>query len=122
MPMLMMPYSSFSYSNTRGVTELHLVRNSCLLSVGAPDSPVHHRTCTVHDFFPCLAKPTVEPSVPMAHWTLSDAYQTVQCCLVTLGSGHASPIDCAQIALPTVGVDVVGSPDSPVHTRQSGDF
>ena len=44
---------------------------------------------------------------------------TVQCGLVTIGSGHASPVDCALIALPTVGVDVVGSPDSPVNFSHS---
>jgi hypothetical protein len=32
---------------------------SCLLSPGAPDSPVHHRTLSSADFFPSLAKPTV---------------------------------------------------------------
>jgi hypothetical protein len=29
--------------------------NSCLLSTGAPDSPVHHRTLSGVDFFPVLA-------------------------------------------------------------------
>jgi hypothetical protein len=33
--------------------------NSCLLSSGAPDSPVHHRTLSGADFLPYLAKPTV---------------------------------------------------------------
>jgi hypothetical protein len=33
--------------------------NSCLLSPGAPDSPVHHRTLSGADFLPYLAKPTV---------------------------------------------------------------
>jgi hypothetical protein len=36
--------------------------NSCLLSTGAPDSPVHHRTLSGADFFPILAQPTVEDS------------------------------------------------------------
>jgi hypothetical protein len=69
----------------------------------------------VHAFFPCLAKPTVAPMVPLAHRTLSGAHRTVLCGLVTVGSGHALPVDCALIALPTVGVDVVGSPNSPVN-------
>jgi hypothetical protein len=69
----------------------------------------------VHDLFPSLVKPTVEPSVTLAH-------RTVRCGLVTVASGYASPIDYASIALPIVGADVVGSPDSPVHTRQSGEF
>jgi hypothetical protein len=33
--------------------------NSCLLSPGAPDSPVHHQTLSGADFLPYLAKPTV---------------------------------------------------------------
>jgi hypothetical protein len=33
--------------------------NSCLLSPGAPDSPVHHRTLSGADFLPYLAKSTV---------------------------------------------------------------
>jgi hypothetical protein len=39
----------------------------CLLSSGAPDSPVYHRTatiaCPVHDFLPNQAKSTVAPVV-----------------------------------------------------------
>jgi hypothetical protein len=38
------------------------------------------------DFFPSLAKPTVEPSAPLAH-------RTARCGLVTVGSSHASPAD-----------------------------
>jgi hypothetical protein len=34
---------------------------------------------------------------------------------VTVGSGHASHVDCTSIALPTVGADAIGSPDSPVN-------
>jgi hypothetical protein len=33
--------------------------NSCLLSPGAPDSAVHHRTLSGADFLPYLAKPIV---------------------------------------------------------------
>jgi hypothetical protein len=33
--------------------------NSCLLSPGAPDSPVHTGHCPMPDFFPSMAKPTV---------------------------------------------------------------
>jgi hypothetical protein len=62
----------------------------------------------VRDFFPCLAKPTVAAAVSLAH-------RTVQCGLVIVGSGHASPVDCALIALPTVGADAVGAPDGPVN-------
>jgi hypothetical protein len=66
----------------------------------------------VHNFFPCLAKPTVAVAVPLAH-------RTVWCGLVTVGSGHASPVDCALIAMPIVGSDVVGAPDSPVNFSRS---
>jgi hypothetical protein len=47
--------------------------NSCLLSTGAPDSPVHHRTLSGVDFFPVLAQPTVEGLEPLAHRILSGA-------------------------------------------------
>jgi hypothetical protein len=47
--------------------------NSCLLSPGAPDSPVHHRTLSGADLLPYLAKPTVGALEPLAHRTLSGA-------------------------------------------------
>jgi hypothetical protein len=47
--------------------------NSCLLSPGAPNSPVHHRTLSGADFFPSVAQPTVEDPEPLAHRTLSGA-------------------------------------------------
>jgi hypothetical protein len=51
-------------------------------------------------------------------WTLGPlgTPNTVRCGLVTVGFGHALN------ALPTVGVSVVGSSDSLVHTGQSGEF
>jgi hypothetical protein len=73
--------------------------NSCLLSLGAPDSPVHHRTLSGADFFPSLAKPTVEVLEPLAHRTLSGAHQTVRCPLLTVGSATHR----ARITRPTVG-------------------
>jgi hypothetical protein len=79
--------------------------NSRLLSPGAPDSLVHHRTLSGVDFFPSLAKPTVGDSEPLAHRTLSGAHQTVRCPLLTVGSTTHR----AWITRPTVG-----SPDSPV--------
>jgi hypothetical protein len=82
--------------------------NSCLLSTGAPDSPVHHRTLSGADFFPILAQPTVEDLEPLAHRTLSSAHRTVRCSLLTVGLATRH----TQIAQPTVG-----SPDSPVHHR-----
>jgi hypothetical protein len=53
--------------------------NSCLLSPGAPDSPVHHQTLFGADLFPYLAKPTVADSELLAHRTLSGAHRTVRC-------------------------------------------
>jgi hypothetical protein len=85
--------------------------SSCLLSPGAPESPVHHRTLSGVDFFPSLAKPTVGVSEPLAHWTLSGAHRTVRCPLLTVGR-----VDCwltGQSGAP---------PDSPVnysHTPSS---
>jgi hypothetical protein len=73
--------------------------NSCLLSSGAPDSPVHHRTLSGADFFPSLAKPTVGGSEPLAHRTLSSAHRTVRCPLLTVGSATRR----ARITWPTVG-------------------
>jgi hypothetical protein len=84
--------------------------NSCLLSTGAPDSPVHHRTLSGADFFPVLAQPTVEDPEPLAH-------RTVRCPLLTVGSAMRR----ARITRPTVGPTdhwLTGQsgapPDSPV--------
>jgi hypothetical protein len=46
---------------------------------------------------------------------VSSAHRTVRCGLVIVGSGHASPVDCALIALSTVGEDAFGASDSLVH-------
>ena len=73
--------------------------NSCLLSPGAPDSPVHHRTLSGVDFFPSLAKPTVGVSEPLAHRTLSSAHRTVRCPLLIVGSATRR----TRITRPTVG-------------------
>jgi hypothetical protein len=47
------------------------------------------------DLFPFLAQTTVADSWQLAHRTLSDAHRTVRCPLPTVGTGHASPADCA---------------------------
>jgi hypothetical protein len=69
------------------------------------------------DFFPSLAKPTVDGSEPLAHRTLSGAHRTVRCPLLTVGFATRR----ARITRPTVGpVDcwLTGHsgapPDSPV--------
>jgi hypothetical protein len=77
--------------------------NSCLLSSGAPDSPVRHRTatvvCPVHDFLPKRAQSTVAALDPLAHRTLSGAHRTVRCFLPTVGAATR----CPQISRPIVG-------------------
>jgi hypothetical protein len=71
------------------------------------------------DFFPVLAQPTVDGLEPLVHRTLSGAQRTVRCTpdspvpLQTVGPATRH----ARIARPTVG-----SPDSLVHTAQSGEF
>jgi hypothetical protein len=91
--------------------------NSCLLSPGAPDSPVHHRTLSGADLFPYLVKPTVADLEPLAHRTLSGAHRTVRCPLLTVGSATRR----ARIPRSTVGPTdcwLIGQsgapPDSPV--------
>jgi hypothetical protein len=86
---------------------------SCLLSPGAPDSLVHHRTLSGADLLPYLAKPTVGAVEPLAHRTLSGAHRTVRCPLPTVGSATC----LARIARPTIGSpDIVRcTPDSPVN-------
>jgi hypothetical protein len=83
--------------------------NSCLLSCGAPDSPVHHRTSTVHcpvriSFLKWHSRPLQNcsrwrtghyPVCPLAHRTLFGAHRTVRCPQPTVGWGHASRADCA---------------------------
>jgi hypothetical protein len=58
---------------------------------GAP--PDMNSSSSVLDLLPFLAKSTVGPLVPLAHWTLSGAHQTVRCDQPTVGAGHTSPAD-----------------------------
>ena len=60
---------------------------------GAP--PDMNSACPVPDLLPFLAKPTVAPSVPLAHRTLSGAHRTVRCDQLNVGTGHASLVDFA---------------------------
>jgi hypothetical protein len=99
--------------------------NPCLLSGGAPDSPVHHRTvrcttghCPVPDFLPEMEQSTVAVLEPLAHQTLSGAHRTVRCPNVTVGSATRH----ARNPRPTVGPAdrwLTGQsgapPDSPVN-------
>jgi hypothetical protein len=95
--------------------EAFLEGNSCLLSGGAPDSPVHHRTSTVHcpvqiSFLKWLSRPLQNCS----SWRIGH-------CPVHTGQSGAPcrPLERAtrrpQIWRPIVSLAAVGSPDSPVN-------
>jgi hypothetical protein len=92
--------------------------NSCLLSSGAPDSPVHHRTLSGADFLPYLAKPTVGSLGAVG------APDTVRCTLDSLVPppdrwlGHVSRADRAVDrwpGRPLAHRTVRCTPDSPVN-------
>jgi hypothetical protein len=87
----------------------------CLLSGGAPDSPVHHRTTTVH--VRCAISFLIWHSRPLQHaWQL--AHRTVRCPLPTVGVGHASPANCAADRCaggPSLTGQFGAPPDSPVN-------
>jgi hypothetical protein len=65
-----------------------MLRNFCLLSPGAPNSPVHHRTLSGADLLPYMAKPTVAVLEPLAHRTLSGAHLTLSGAHLTLSGAH----------------------------------
>jgi hypothetical protein len=87
----------------------------CLLSSGAPDSPVRHRTatvaCSVRNFLPNRAQTTIAAPGLLAHWTLSGAHRTVRC--------PHRPLELPRVARRLRGrplaLAAVGSPDSPVN-------
>jgi hypothetical protein len=84
---------------------------SCLLSTGASDSPVHHRTLSDADLLPYLAKPTVGA---WSHW------RTGHCPMHTGQSGAPSrPLARPRVSRGSRGRSLarptVGSPDSPVN-------
>ena len=89
--------------------------NSCLLSGGAPDSPVHHRTSTVH--CPVRISFLKWHSRPLQNCS---CWRTGHCPVHTGQSGApsrplAGATRRARIARPTVALVAVGSPDSPVN-------
>ena len=101
---------------------------SCLLSGGAPDSPMRHRTTTVHvrcaiSFHSWRNRPLQlragwRTGHCPVHTGQSGAHWTVWCPLPTVGAGHASPADLA-VDRCTGGRWLTGqsgaSPDSPVN-------
>jgi hypothetical protein len=90
-------------------------RYPCLLSSGAPDSPVCHRTGPVdgpvHDCLPNQTQMTVAAPGPLAHRTLSGAHQIVRC--------PCRPLELPRVARRLRGrplaLATVGSPDRLVH-------
>jgi hypothetical protein len=60
---------------------------------GAP--PDNHCRRSGADLLPFLAQKSVACLGQLAHRTLSSAHQTVWCPVLTVGVGHASPVDCA---------------------------
>ena len=85
--------------------------NSCLLSPGAPDSPVHHRTLSGADFFPSWR------SRPLALWS---RWRTGHCSVHTGQSGTpfrplARPRVTRGLRGRPLARPTVGSPDSPVN-------
>jgi hypothetical protein len=65
-----------------GALDINLVGNSCLLSSGAPDSPVHHRTTTVAVW--CAISFHMGRSRPLG---LGTGWRTGQCPVHTGQSG-----------------------------------
>jgi hypothetical protein len=63
-----------------------------LLSCGAPDRPVRHRTVTVDG--PVWISFLFWRRRPLQLWPIG-APDTVRCPLPTVGAGHTSPADCA---------------------------
>jgi hypothetical protein len=72
-----------------------------------------HCSCSMRDFLPFLAQPTVATPGWLAHRTLYGAHRTVRCPSRPLERATRRP----RIARPTIALAVVGSLDSPVHHR-----
>jgi hypothetical protein len=89
--------------------------NSCLLSDGASDNPVHHRTVTVA--CPVRISFLIWRSRPLQ---LRASWRTGHCPVHTGQSGAPSrPLARATrhpwIARPTIALATIGSPDNPVN-------
>jgi hypothetical protein len=100
-----------------GAIEANKEGHPCLLSSGAPDSPVRHRTVTVDGLMP----------ISFLFWRRlplqrRGSWRTGHC-LVHIGQSGAPCRPLARttrrlwIARPTVALATVGSTDSPVHHR-----
>jgi hypothetical protein len=66
---------------------------------GQPGAPPDMNNSSPVPDLPNQAQPTIGPSVPLAHRTLSGAHRTVRCDQPTVGSAMCRPL----IALPTIG-------------------
>jgi hypothetical protein len=65
----------------------------CTGQSGAP--PDSHCRQSGADLLPFLAQATVAAPGQLEHQTLFGAHRIVRCPLPTVGTGHASPVDCA---------------------------
>jgi hypothetical protein len=92
-----------------------LESNSCLLSSGAPDSPVHHRTTTVH------VRCTISFEIRRIRLLLLRAHWRTGHCPVHTGESGAradrwsSPRVAHRLRGRPLALATLGSPDSPVH-------
>jgi hypothetical protein len=89
----------------------NLESHSCLLSSGAPDSPVP-------DFLPQMARPTVADLGAVGAPDMSGAHRTVRCPLSDRWPGHVSRADFAADRWPGRSLahrTVRCTPDSPVN-------
>jgi hypothetical protein len=96
--------------------------NSCLLSGGAPDSPVPHQTATVAcPVWISFHSWRSRPLDLWASWHIGHCLVHTGHCLVHTGQSGAPSRPLAgatrraRIARPTVALAAVGSPDSPVN-------
>jgi hypothetical protein len=86
--------------------------NSCLLSRGAPDSPVHIGQWPVPDFFPFTATSTVGSQRAVGAPDMSGAHRTVRCLLLAVGSATCPRRSRGR---PLAHRTVRCTPDSPVN-------
>jgi hypothetical protein len=83
------------FCSSKELLELHLEGHSCLLSVSASDSPVHHRTVSNARFPSFSGEADHYSHDPRGILNSPVAHRTVRCDLLTVGEVHVSPADRA---------------------------